>query len=124
LHILIIFAGLPGVGKTVIARALARALGAVFLRIDSIEQTLRDAGAVAGEMNDSGYGLRTQLRWTIFALEEPSWPTPSIRFGLRERPGEKLREVRASKAWKSKSNAPIARSIDAAWRAALVICRD
>jgi predicted kinase len=52
---LIIFAGLPGVGKTAIAQELARRLGAVFVRIDSIEQTLRDAGAVSGPMNDSGY---------------------------------------------------------------------
>jgi len=33
---LIIFGGLPGVGKTTIARKLARHLGAVHVRIDSI----------------------------------------------------------------------------------------
>lgn len=52
---LIILAGLPGVGKTTIARELARKLGAVYLRIDSIEQALRDSGAVIGEMNEAGY---------------------------------------------------------------------
>src|SRR5688500_14775715 len=41
---LVILSGLPGVGKTTVASALARAAGAVHLRIDSIEQTLRDAG--------------------------------------------------------------------------------
>jgi predicted kinase len=41
---LVVVSGLPGVGKTTIARALARATGAVHLRIDSIEQALRDAG--------------------------------------------------------------------------------
>jgi predicted kinase len=39
---LIILGGLPGTGKTVIARELARQLGAVYLRIDSIEQVIRD----------------------------------------------------------------------------------
>ena len=41
---LIIFSGLSGVGKTTIARALATAIGAVHLRIDSIEQALRRCG--------------------------------------------------------------------------------
>ena len=36
--------GLPGVGRTAIARELARTIGAVHLRIDSIEQALRRAG--------------------------------------------------------------------------------
>jgi len=54
-QMLIIFAGLPGVGKTAIARELARKLGAMYLRIDSIEQALRESGAVIGPMNESGY---------------------------------------------------------------------
>ena len=41
---LIVFSGLPGVGKSAIARELARTVGAVHLRIDSIEQALRNAG--------------------------------------------------------------------------------
>ena len=43
---LIVLSGLPGVGKTTIARELARSLDAVHLRIDSIEQALREAGVV------------------------------------------------------------------------------
>src|SRR3954466_12472854 len=47
---LIVLSGLPGVGKTTIARELARTMGATYLRIDSIEQALRGAGlAVEGE---------------------------------------------------------------------------
>jgi predicted kinase len=51
---LIIVSGLPGVGKTTIARSLARQIGAVFLRIDSIEQTLR--GSVGDRpIDETGY---------------------------------------------------------------------
>lgn len=40
---LLIFGGLPGVGKTAIAAGLARDIGAVHLRIDSIEQAMRNS---------------------------------------------------------------------------------
>jgi len=52
--VLIVFAGLPGVGKTAIARELARQMEAVYLRIDSIEQSLRD-WAAGRPMDDAGY---------------------------------------------------------------------
>ena len=53
---LIVFGGLPGTGKTTIARELARQIGAVHLRIDSIEQALRDCGAKVGNsMDEAGY---------------------------------------------------------------------
>jgi predicted kinase len=42
--VLVVLSGLPGVGKTTIARELASATGAMHLRIDSIEQALRNAG--------------------------------------------------------------------------------
>ena len=51
---LIIFAGLPGVGKTSIARELARQIGAIHLGIDSIEQALRDCHVIA-PLDDAGY---------------------------------------------------------------------
>ena len=39
---LYVFSGLPGTGKTTLSQALAARLGAAYLRIDTIEQALRD----------------------------------------------------------------------------------
>ncbi|EJJ28756.1 AAA family ATPase [Rhizobium sp. CF142] len=52
---LIIFGGLPGSGKTTIARALAKELGAVHLRIDTIEQNIRASGMLSSEVGPAGY---------------------------------------------------------------------
>ena len=41
---LITLGGLPAVGKSTLARSLARRIGAVHLRIDAIEQAMRNAG--------------------------------------------------------------------------------
>ncbi len=47
---LYIFSGLPGVGKTTLSKALAQRIAAVYLRVDTIEQSLRDQGVnVAAE---------------------------------------------------------------------------
>lgn len=54
---LIIFGGLPATGKTAIAQELARQIGAVYLRIDSIEQGIRDSGVVSPPLNDAGYRI-------------------------------------------------------------------
>jgi predicted kinase len=51
---LIVLSGLPGSGKTTIARVLARRVQAVHLRIDTIEQALVTAGAAA-EGGPEGY---------------------------------------------------------------------
>jgi predicted kinase len=52
---LIIFGGLPGTGKTAIARELARQVGAVHLRIDSIEQAILNSGLMSRPINEAGY---------------------------------------------------------------------
>lgn len=52
---LIIFGGLPGSGKTTIARELARQVGAIHVRIDSIEQAIRDCMSVASPLDEAGY---------------------------------------------------------------------
>ncbi|HWI83655.1 AAA family ATPase [Ramlibacter sp.] len=51
---LIVLSGLPGTGKTTIARLLAQRLAAVHLRIDTIEQALSAAGAAAS-VGPEGY---------------------------------------------------------------------
>jgi hypothetical protein len=52
---LVVFGGLPGSGKSSIARELARQTGASWLRIDSIEQAIRESGIVTGSVDDAGY---------------------------------------------------------------------
>jgi predicted kinase len=53
--VLIVFAGLPGTGKSTIARALAVELAAVWLRVDTLEQAIRASGVVDGDVKDLGY---------------------------------------------------------------------
>lgn len=55
---LYIFSGLPGTGKTALARGLSRHLGAAYLRIDTIEQGLRDLCGIGVE----GEGYRLAYR--------------------------------------------------------------
>ncbi|RWY70992.1 adenylyl-sulfate kinase [Rhizobium leguminosarum] len=51
---LIIFGGLPGSGKTTVARALAERLNAVHVRVDTIEQAIRASG-IADDAGPAGY---------------------------------------------------------------------
>jgi predicted kinase len=52
---LIVFSGLPASGKSAIARELAQEIRAIWLRVDSIEQAIRDSGVVPGSLEDAGY---------------------------------------------------------------------
>jgi predicted kinase len=52
---LIVLGGLPGTGKTAIARSLARRLNAVHVRIDTIEQALRSCDVLKADVGPAGY---------------------------------------------------------------------
>ena len=58
---LIVFSGLPGTGKTTIASDLAGRAGAVYLRVDTIEQAIRNAGVLAKGVGTSGYKVANEL---------------------------------------------------------------
>ncbi|MBI4763978.1 MAG: AAA family ATPase [Deltaproteobacteria bacterium] len=56
---LYIFSGLPGIGKTTISRMVAQRIKAVYLRIDTIEQALRDLCSI--EVQSEGYRLSYRI---------------------------------------------------------------
>ncbi len=56
---LYIFAGLPGVGKSTLAKHLASDISATYLRIDTIEQTIKNSGTT--EVGTLGYEIACSL---------------------------------------------------------------
>ncbi|OLU35627.1 AAA family ATPase [Pseudomonas sp. PA27(2017)] len=58
---LIVLSGLPGTGKTTLAKVLAAHLEAVYLRIDSIEQALRNSTVLSQGVGSSGYQVANAI---------------------------------------------------------------
>ena len=75
---LVVLSGLPGVGKTTIARELAVVIGAVHVRIDSIEHALRSEGLkVEGEGYRVAYAVaedNLRVGRTVVADCVNPWP--------------------------------------------------
>ena len=63
--ILFIFSGLPAAGKSTLARFLVKEFGAVYLRIDTIEQGLKDLCRI----NVEGEGYRLAYRMATDNLQ-------------------------------------------------------
>jgi predicted kinase len=65
---LIVFSGLPGSGKTTIARKFAARRSAAYLRIDTIEQAIRDAQGLTDGVAHAGYVVATALAESNLAI--------------------------------------------------------
>jgi predicted kinase len=57
----IVFGGLPGTGKTTVAKGLAQKLDAVYLRVDTIEQALRSSAVLKTDVGSAGYVVAYRL---------------------------------------------------------------
>ena len=55
MSVFVCLAGLPGVGKSTIAAELARQTGALWLRVDAIEQAMRASSAAPKDLEGLGY---------------------------------------------------------------------
>ncbi|GAA1155473.1 hypothetical protein GCM10009583_27030 [Ornithinicoccus hortensis] len=98
--VLLVLAGLPGVGKTTTARAWARRHRAVHVRIDTLEQALvrADAFSDVGVLGyAAGYELAAdQLRLGLWVVADSVNPVPETRRAwaqVAERTGARLVEV-------------------------------
>lgn len=56
---LYIFSGLPGTGKTTLSRYLSTAIAGCYLRVDTIEQQMKDQGS--SKIYDQGYKLAAAI---------------------------------------------------------------
>ena len=98
---LIVFGGLPGTGKTTIARVLAAKLVATYLRIDAIEQALRSADVLRTDVGPSGYAVaqtiaEANLGGSRIVVADCVNPVQASRDGWRavaRRAGARLVEV-------------------------------
>jgi predicted kinase len=87
--VLVVVGGLPATGKTTISAALARQVGAAFLRVDSIEQAILRATSLAQPVGPVGYVVGyalagDQLRNGLSVVAESVNPLALTREAWRE----------------------------------------
>ena len=83
---LIVFAGLPGVGKTTISRLVARRLGAALIRVDAIEAAVVTTGLATAPVGPVGYLIAHQIAAGCLAIGtsvviDAVNPVPAARAG-------------------------------------------
>ncbi|SFN22421.1 Predicted kinase [Candidatus Pantoea varia] len=68
---LYIFSGLPGCGKSTIAKLLSEKIKAVYLRVDTVEQALRNGTAASKDIGPEGYFILYALARDNLSLGLP-----------------------------------------------------
>lgn len=86
---LIVLGGLPGVGKTTLARALARRTPLAHIRVDTIEAALVDSGVADKITGPEGYAVAfrvagDQLALGMSVVADTVNPLPETRDGWRD----------------------------------------
>ncbi len=89
LPLLVVLAGRPGTGKTTLARRLAEAVRAAYLRIDAIETAVVRCGLAQPPVRPVGYVVAHELAASTLTLGVPVVvdavnPVPESRAGWRE----------------------------------------
>ncbi|KUN83509.1 AAA family ATPase [Streptomyces griseoruber] len=86
---LLVIGGLPGTGKTTLARLLAARLGAVHLRVDTIEQAIVRSGLARHPVGPAGYVVgyalaQEHLRQGLTVIAESVNPPAVTRDAWRD----------------------------------------
>lgn len=86
---LVVLGGLPGTGKTTLARLLAAQLGAAHVRVDAIEAAMRRTGHTAESIGATGYVVAWEVALSCLTVGTPVVvdavsPVPEARQGWRD----------------------------------------
>ena len=87
--VLVVFAGLPGTGKTTLARLLATQYRAAHVRVDAVEAAMRRAGHTSESIGATGYLVAREVALSCLQVGTPVVidavsPVSEARQGWRE----------------------------------------